>query len=76
MPKKIQFLSDAQLKSEAERCLYCEEKPCRTACPADCSPADFLMAEQLAASRRLIRMGQGIDAQDVNLACRRFNERQ
>ncbi|WP_334165185.1 bifunctional 2-C-methyl-D-erythritol 4-phosphate cytidylyltransferase/2-C-methyl-D-erythritol 2,4-cyclodiphosphate synthase [Phenylobacterium sp.] len=25
-------------------------------------PADFLMAEQLAASRRLIRMGQGIDA--------------
>lgn len=25
-------------------------------------PADFLMAEQLAASRRLVRMGQGIDA--------------
>jgi len=44
MPKKIQFLSDAQLKSEAERCLYCEEKPCKAACPADCSPADFLMA--------------------------------
>jgi len=44
MKKSIQFLSDAQLKAEAERCLYCEEKPCKTACPADCSPADFLMA--------------------------------
>lgn len=44
MKNKIAFLSDAQLKAEADRCLYCEEKPCKTACPADCSPADFLMA--------------------------------
>ncbi|PIU20313.1 MAG: dihydropyrimidine dehydrogenase, partial [Elusimicrobia bacterium CG08_land_8_20_14_0_20_59_10] len=44
MKNKINFLSDAQLKAEAERCLYCEEKPCQAACPADCSPADFLMA--------------------------------
>ena len=44
MKNKLTFLSDAQLKAEAERCLYCEEKPCKTACPADCSPADFLMA--------------------------------
>ncbi|HBA60087.1 MAG TPA: dihydropyrimidine dehydrogenase [Elusimicrobia bacterium] len=44
MKNKISFLSDAQLKAEADRCLYCEEKPCKTACPADCSPADFLMA--------------------------------
>ena len=43
MNKNI-FLTDAQLKSEAERCLYCEEKPCREACPAGCSPADFMMA--------------------------------
>ena len=44
MKNKITFLTDAQLKTEAERCLYCEEKPCKTACPADCSPADFIMA--------------------------------
>ena len=44
MKNKISFLSDAQLKAEAERCLYCEDKPCKTACPADCSPADFIMA--------------------------------
>jgi len=44
MSEKNIFLSDAQLKSEAERCLYCEEKPCRDACPAGCSPADFMMA--------------------------------
>ncbi len=40
----IKFLSDAQLKSEMERCEYCEERPCREACPAHCSPADFIMA--------------------------------
>ncbi|OGR41716.1 MAG: hypothetical protein A2X35_12640 [Elusimicrobia bacterium GWA2_61_42] len=44
MKNKITFLTDAQLKTEAERCLYCEDKPCKTACPADCSPADFIMA--------------------------------
>ncbi|MBZ5587222.1 MAG: FAD-dependent oxidoreductase [Acidobacteriia bacterium] len=38
------FLSDAQLAAEIARCEYCSEKPCKTACPADCSPADFIMA--------------------------------
>ncbi|MFA5161485.1 MAG: FAD-dependent oxidoreductase [Elusimicrobiales bacterium] len=37
-------LTEAQLKNEIARCQYCEEKPCKEACPADCSPADFLMA--------------------------------
>lgn len=46
MKKKneIKFLTDAQLKSEIERCEFCEEKPCQNACPAHCSPADFIMA--------------------------------
>ena len=44
MDKTNCFLTDAQLKAESERCEYCEEKPCREACPADCSPADFIMA--------------------------------
>jgi len=38
------FLTDAQLVSELKRCEYCEQKPCKTSCPADCSPADFIMA--------------------------------
>ncbi len=40
-------LTDAQLRSELHRCEYCEEKPCREACPADCSPADFIMAARV-----------------------------
>jgi len=38
------LLTDAQLFSEIRRCEYCETKPCKTACPCDCSPADFIMA--------------------------------
>ncbi len=38
------FMTDAQFKAELERCEFCEEKPCMEACPADCSPADFIMA--------------------------------
>lgn len=38
------ILTDAQLMSEIKRCEYCAEKPCKTACPCDCSPADFMMA--------------------------------
>ncbi|CAL7962114.1 hypothetical protein GAMM_320007 [Gammaproteobacteria bacterium] len=39
-----QFLTDAQLAAEVHRCEFCEEKPCRENCPANCSPADFIMA--------------------------------
>ncbi|MCD4650639.1 MAG: dihydropyrimidine dehydrogenase, partial [Candidatus Cloacimonetes bacterium] len=38
------ILTDAQLQNEIQKCEYCEEKPCTIACPAGCSPADFLMA--------------------------------
>jgi NADPH-dependent glutamate synthase beta subunit-like oxidoreductase/dihydroorotate dehydrogenase/ferredoxin len=43
----IAFLSDAQLKEEFDRCENCAEKPCREACPVDCSPADFIMAARV-----------------------------
>ncbi len=40
-------LTDAQFRAELNRCEYCEEKPCKAACPADCSPADFIMAARV-----------------------------
>ena len=43
----LTFLSDAQLKEEFDRCENCAEKPCREACPAHCSPADFIMAARV-----------------------------
>ena len=45
--EKTLFLTDAQLRNEIEKCEYCAEKPCQEGCPADCSPADFIMAARL-----------------------------
>ncbi|MDP8248742.1 MAG: FAD-dependent oxidoreductase [Candidatus Tritonobacter lacicola] len=39
-----QILTDAQLKTAMAGCEYCEEKGCTTACPANCSPMDFIRA--------------------------------
>jgi NADPH-dependent glutamate synthase beta subunit-like oxidoreductase/dihydroorotate dehydrogenase/Pyruvate/2-oxoacid:ferredoxin oxidoreductase delta subunit len=41
------IMSRAQLQAELLRCEYCEEKPCKEACPANCSPADFIMAARV-----------------------------
>ena len=41
------FLTPARLRAELNRCEYCETKPCQQACPADCSPADFIMAARV-----------------------------
>jgi len=41
------FLTDAQLKYEMEKCENCEEKPCKDACPAACSPMDFILAAKV-----------------------------
>jgi NADPH-dependent glutamate synthase beta subunit-like oxidoreductase len=41
------IMTAAQLQTELLRCEYCEEKPCREACPVDCSPADFIMAARM-----------------------------
>jgi dihydropyrimidine dehydrogenase (NAD+) subunit PreT len=38
------FMSVRRLQTELERCEYCEERPCKEACPANCSPFDFIMA--------------------------------
>jgi len=38
------FLTQAQFLHEINRCDFCEEKPCRQACPVNCSPADFIAA--------------------------------
>ncbi|MGA2488735.1 MAG: FAD-dependent oxidoreductase [Anaerolineales bacterium] len=40
-------MTPAQLQTELLRCEFCEEKPCREACPANCSPADFIMAARV-----------------------------
>ncbi|HAH05822.1 MAG TPA: dihydropyrimidine dehydrogenase [Elusimicrobia bacterium] len=42
-------MTDAQLKEELAKCEFCEEKPCKEACPCDCSPADFIMAAKVGA---------------------------
>ena len=47
MKKNDGSLTNAQLQAELNRCEYCEEKPCKEACPADCSPADFIMAARV-----------------------------
>lgn len=38
------YMTPKQLQTELLRCEYCEEKPCTAACPANCSPFDFIMA--------------------------------
>ena len=44
-------------QAELSRCEYCEEKPCKAACPADCSPADFIMAARVGAKSDYRRAG-------------------
>ncbi len=41
------LMTHTQLQTELWRCEFCEEKPCREACPANCSPADFIMAARV-----------------------------
>ncbi len=41
------IMTNSQLQAELFRCEYCEERPCKEACPANCSPADFIMAARV-----------------------------
>jgi NADPH-dependent glutamate synthase beta subunit-like oxidoreductase/dihydroorotate dehydrogenase/Pyruvate/2-oxoacid:ferredoxin oxidoreductase delta subunit len=54
-PMPSGLLSDAQFSHELARCEFCEEKPCKEACPADCSPADFIMACRVGAPADFLR---------------------
>src|SRR5512147_896791 len=42
-----QIMTRHQLQTELLRCEYCEEKPCKKACPVNCSPYDFIMAARV-----------------------------
>lgn len=41
---KSPFMTWHRLQTELLRCEYCEARPCKSACPANCSPFDFIMA--------------------------------
>ena len=41
------IMTKNQLHTELLRCEYCEEKPCKEACPVNCSPFDFIMAARI-----------------------------
>jgi dihydropyrimidine dehydrogenase (NAD+) subunit PreT len=41
------IMTKHQLHAELLRCEYCEEKPCKNACPVNCSPFDFIMAARV-----------------------------
>jgi len=42
-----QIMTRHQLHTDLLRCEYCEEKPCKEACPVNCSPFDFIMAARV-----------------------------
>ncbi|MBN1947491.1 MAG: FAD-dependent oxidoreductase [Bradymonadales bacterium] len=58
--KHERFLTDAQLQAELDKCEFCEEKPCLAACPANCSPADFIMAARNGEPHDIRRAAQEI----------------
>ena len=45
--REMHFMTARRLQVELQRCEYCEEKPCQSACPANCSPFDFIMAARV-----------------------------
>ena len=49
------FMTDAQFACQASQCEFCEEKPCMKGCPANCSPADFIMAAKDGAKSDIAR---------------------
>ncbi|HTP00817.1 MAG TPA: FAD-dependent oxidoreductase [Anaerolineales bacterium] len=44
---ETRFMTMKRLQTELQRCEYCESRPCQKACPANCSPFDFIMAARV-----------------------------
>lgn len=44
-----------QFKAEVAKCEYCQERPCEQACPANCSPFEFIMAAKEGEDQDYIR---------------------
>jgi NADPH-dependent glutamate synthase beta subunit-like oxidoreductase/dihydroorotate dehydrogenase/Pyruvate/2-oxoacid:ferredoxin oxidoreductase delta subunit len=49
------IMTKHRLQTELLRCEYCEEKPCKQACPVNCSPFDFIMAARVGHSSDICR---------------------
>lgn len=41
---EVPYRADDPLLAELDRCLSCEDRPCRGGCPANLSPGDFILA--------------------------------
>jgi len=54
-PKEPFLLTKKQFENELLKCEYCEEKPCEDACPANCSPFDFIMAAKVGEPQDILR---------------------
>ncbi|MBA3066674.1 FAD-binding protein, partial [bacterium] len=53
-------MTEMQFKAEVAKCEYCEEKPCEKACPANCSPFEFIMAAKEGESQDYLRSAAAI----------------
>lgn len=55
-----QTMTEMQFKAELAKCEYCEERPCESACPANCSPFDFIMASKEGETQDYLRAASAI----------------
>ncbi|MBA3052882.1 FAD-dependent oxidoreductase [bacterium] len=53
-------MTEMQFKAELAKCEYCEERPCESACPANCSPFEFIMASKEGEAQDYLRAASAI----------------
>ncbi|MCD6311832.1 MAG: FAD-dependent oxidoreductase [Elusimicrobia bacterium] len=58
--KVKQAMTEMQFKAEVAKCEYCEERPCEDACPANCSPFEFIMAAKEGEDQDYLRAAAAI----------------